>query len=368
MRKIGFLISLILFTILSTVSFAQAELVFADYYRERNLINSTDNETVIHSFHYSFSKKKTPYVIVNKDERTASVFNDSGDMTALITVDALAGDGIQEGGSGIYAYAGSYKNEQYGYAERDGKPRALLVGYLPIPQGTPLYVLPQSKEHKFRIRNRRITFGAARVIRNRTGFNYSPLDKKAQPSQFKLKLDDKFTNRYVKTLEQEKTTLMSLLNLENDEYNMLAEFAFGVLAPETKFGTSWKYKLKENAPLLVAILKGNGFDTSKNSNGPTQIKRIPDIVSEHYQIEKGDLSQPESAAITTLAFSADLLRELRNMAHRHPAITEENLQEYLYYLYQGRRKEISKGTATPDQNISIRKIREAISYLTIIEK
>lgn len=368
MRTYRFFIHCILLIILSTFRVAHADQIFADYYRERNLINATDDETVIHSFHQNFSKKKTSYVIVNKEEKSASVFNDNGDIIALIPVETLNGDGIQEGGAGIYTYAGSHKQEQYGYAERDGKPRALLVGYLPIPQGTPLYVLPQSKEHKFRIRSRRITFGAARVIRNRMGFNYSPLNKNAYPSRFQVKMNNTFTDLYVKTLEQEKKTLMSLLNLENDEYNLLAEFAFGVLAPETKFGTSWKYKLKENAPLLVALLKGNGFDTSKNSNGPSQIKKIPDIISEHYQIEKGDLSQPDSAAITTLAFSADLLRELRNMAHKHPAIIEENLQEYLYYLYQGRRKEISKGTATPEQNISIRKIRQAISYLTIIEK
>lgn len=350
------------------VSVSHADQIFSDYYRERNLINSTDDKTVIHAYHNGFRKNKTSYVIINKQEQTAFIFTGDGERTAVIPVQTYSGDKINEGGAGIYTYAGAYKLAQYGYAERDGKPRALFVGYLPVLEGTPLYVLPQTEEHRFRIRNRRITFGAARVIRNKAAFNYSPLNKAVQPSQFQVKFNDGFTNAYVKTLEHEKATLMGLLNLENDEYNMLAEFAFGVLAPETKFGTSWKYKLKQSLPLLVSIIKGNGFDTSKNSNGPTQIKKIPDIVAEYYQIEKGDISQPESAAITTLAFAADLLRELRNMAHRHPAINEENLQEYLYYLYQGRRAEITKGTATPNQNLSIRKIREAISYLTIVEK
>ena len=158
---------------------------------------------------------------------------------------------------------------------------------------------------------------------------------------------------------------MELLKLENDEYNMLAEFAFGVLSPETDFGKNWKYRVKQSVPVVVSIMKGNGFDTSENSRGPTQIKQIPEVIAEKYGIEKNELYKPENAAITTLAFVAAQLQELRNMAASNPAITEETLQDYLYYLYNGRRNEIRKGTATPDKNIAIQKIKAAIKQIHI---
>jgi hypothetical protein len=55
------------------------------------------------------------------------------------------------------------------------------------------------------------------------------------------------------------------------------------------------------------------------------------------------------------------------MANRHPDISEENLQDYVYYLYQGRRYELKEGTATPEKNHSIQKIKAAIRHLTIEE-
>lgn len=74
---------------------------------------------------------------------------------------------------------------------------------------------------------------------------------------------------------------------------------------------------------------------------------------------------PSCTTLATLGFVAVQLREMRNMAHHMSVINEENLQDYMYYLYNGRRHEIRNQTATPYANINIQLIKEAIQYIHI---
>ncbi|NUN05791.1 MAG: hypothetical protein HUU57_08515 [Bdellovibrio sp.] len=355
----------ILFAVLALTSVANASYFFHSYSAIKNKLHPQGDVAVIQYYHNALAPIN--YVIVDKRANTAILFGPQGQVLQEIRVQVFAGDELGKGGAGIYLSAGEHDKVHFGQAQKDGSIRGLFRGSLQVPANTPVYVIPQNSEHRFRLRNYGISFGADKVLKNRSAFNYSPASKTFHQSKLTTTLEDPFLRRYVKALQDEKVNLMKLLQLDNDDYNMLAEFSFGVLSPETNFGKSIKYRIKEAMPLLVAILKGNGLDTERNSQGPTQIKKIPQVISDAYDIEKRDLKEPENAAIATLAFVAGQLKELRTMASAHPGISEETLQDYLYYLYNGRRNEIRTGTASPEQNVSIRKIKSAIQQLKIEE-
>ncbi|CAE79050.1 hypothetical protein predicted by Glimmer/Critica [Bdellovibrio bacteriovorus HD100] len=336
---------------------------FRTYINKRHDINRRDNLEVIRFFHTHYGD--APFAVVNKKAKLIQFFRVDGQELSRNAIETYPGDELNSGGAGIYHFTSQQDGFVFLQAERDLQIRAAFKTNASLSRDMIVYVLPETADHRFRIRNHRLTFGAAKVFRNRLAYNYSPMNREFKTVKIKVDIDDNFAKIYAQALQDEKTTLMGLLNIEDDEYNMLAEFAFGVMSPETNFGKNWKYRLKELAPVAIALLKGNGLDTDENSRGPTQIKRIPQVIIEKYKMEKSDLKDPKSAAIATLAFSADLLKDLRNVAWQHPDIIEENLQDYLYYLYQGRRWEIRDATATPDKNASIKKIKQAVLLMTI---
>lgn len=310
----------------------------------------------------------SPYAIVDKKTKTLYVLNEKGQRTATEKIQTYAGDELERGGSGIYIFAGQKDGVYYGRAEKDSSIHGLFKGQGPLLKDMPVYVVPETTRHRFRIRNHKITFNSRDVLRNRPEMNYSPRDLEIKSSRFTVDRTDAFTQRYVRTLQDEKPRLMEIYRLENDEYNMLAEFAYGVLAPESQFGRSAKYRFKENMPaFIISLLKGNGLDTSENSRGPTQIKHIPPRIQQNYNIAKEELYLPEKAAIATLGCAAEFLIEIRNRATQHPGINEETLQNYMYYLYQGRHRAIINKSATPYANIKNKQLREAISDLHIEE-
>jgi hypothetical protein len=310
----------------------------------------------------------TPYVLIDKSKGVLYTYSESAMPQEARNITTFPGDELSTGGAGIYFYEGIRDGIHYGRAESDDSTHALFQGDLPAtPIGTPVYVLPKSGGHRFRIRNYKLTFNSARVQRNRPAMNYSPIDMSYHASDYSTDLSDDFTKSYVETLQNEKENLMRLLSLENDEYNMLAQFSFGVLAVETNYGKNIKYRIKNKIPYVISIFKGNGLDTSSNSRGPTQIKIIPESVEIAYKLTKRNLSKPENAAVATLAFGAQTLTELRNYAQDFETLTEENLLDYLYYIYNGRRNELKNGTATPQRNLAIQKIHDAIEHLQIDE-
>lgn len=339
-----------------------------DYARYKQLKNYSNMQGDLVVIGYYQRQAPSPYAILDKKTKFLYVFNDLGERVATQQVHTYSGDELNKGGAGIYTYVGRKNQVYYGEAEKDKSVHGLFKGDAPLKQGMRLYVISQTTEHRFRIRNRRITFNAGDVLKNKPEYNYSPRNYTVHLTTFQTDRLDVFSQRYVQALEKEKPRLMEIYNLENDEYNLLAEFAYGVLAPETEFGANWIYRLKEFAPYVPSVLKGDGFDTSNNSRGPTQIKKIPKLISQHYRIEKHQLKIPENAAIATLGFAADLLTEIRNRATQHPGISEETLQNYMYYLYQGRREQIVNKSATPYFNIKSNQIREAIKGFHIEER
>lgn len=342
---------------------------FNSYRQSNAIIHGVSNLETIKHFHKFYGLSE--FAVLSKKNKTITVFDDSAQVLRKISVNVSSlDDRMNAGGAGIYYGLIDIGNVYYAKALSDNGMREVFRGKQPLDLRVdgPLYILPEEvTAHKFRIKNKRLAFSSFQFYRKSRNYNYS-IDAE---TQFKVTIrhnyKSKFVSAYISTLEREKLRLMEILKVDNDDYNILSGFAIGVLAPESDFGKNWKYLLKEFLPGVVSLSKGNGFDTSKNSRGPTQLKVIPEEVMEQYGITKTNLTDPENAAVATIAISADFLRQLRNVGINHQLINEENIQNYLYYLYQGKRVQIKEALATPDDNLAIRKIMSVVNGLEFLE-
>lgn len=344
---------------------------FNSYRQSNAVIHGVSNLETIKHFHKFYGL--SDFAVLSKKDKTLTVFDESARVLRKLPIDVSSlDDRINSGGAGIYYGATIIDdgNIYYAKALSDNGMREVFRSKpgQDIRLSGPLYILPQeTTEHKFRIKNKRLAFSGYQFYRKSRNYNYT-IDS---ATKFKLvikhEFKSKFVARYITTLEKEKNRLMQILKIDNDDYNMLAGFAIGVLAPESDFGKNWKYVLKEFLPGAVSLAKGNGLDISKNSRGPTQVKVISDEIMAQYSMDKMNLSRPENAAVATIAISADFLKQLRILGVNHKAINEENIQTYLYYLYQGKRVQIKEALATPEDNLAIKKIMNVVKGLEFLE-
>jgi len=340
---------------------------FNSYRKSNAIIHGVSNLETIKHFHKFYGV--SDFAVVSKKDKTLTLFDESARVLKKITIQLSSlDDRMNAGGAGIYYGAIEDGNSYYAKALSDKGMREIFKLKQSVRLDGPLYILPQETGlHKFRIKNKRLAFSGYQFYRKSRNYNYS-IDS---ATKFKLEIKhnykSSFVADYINTLEKEKNRLMQILKVDNDDYNILAGFAIGVLAPESDFGKNWKYVLKEFLPGAVSLAKGNGLDTSKNSRGPTQLKVIPEEIMDQYGITKTNLTDPENAAVTTIAISADFLRQLRNLGVNHKSINEENIQNYLYYLYQGKRVQIKEALATPEDNLAIRKIMNVVLGLEFLE-
>lgn len=342
---------------------------FNSYRKSNAIIHSVSNLETIKHFHQFYGL--SDFAVLSKKDKTLTIFDESARVLKRVNVEVSSlDDRMNAGGAGIYFGAIRDGSQYYAKALSDQGMREVfrLKQAQDLKLNGPLYILPQEvSEHKFRIKNKRLAFSGYQFYRKSRNYNYS-IDS---ATKFKLVIKHsykaKFVANYIHALEGEKPRLMQILKVDNDDYNILAGFAIGVLSPESDFGKNWKYVLKEFLPGAVSLAKGNGLDTSKNSRGPTQLKVIPEEIMEEYGITKTNLTDPENAAVATIAISADFLKQLRNLGVNHKSINEENLQTYLYYLYQGKRVQITEALATPEENLAIRKIMSVVAGLEFLE-
>ncbi len=172
--------------------------------------------------------------------------------------------------------------------------------------------------------------------------------------------------KFMQTLLEHKPKLMEELNLSNNEYDELMLLSLGILAVESKMGSSLKYKIKEDIRIgelnlgqmaikLIKKLKGR---QDENSRGLTQIKDIGPLLEDtsYSYLEHSDLDNPENAALATMFVLKEKLGYLRHFRSRHNNITDDNWADYLYYFYQGASSQITRGLATPPLNLRIQKI------------
>jgi hypothetical protein len=251
------------------------------------------------------------------------------------------------------------------------------------------YVLPEEPDNKFIVKDGAIKFVSSKSVPiNRTRlYNFSI------PSSSPLEIDINLTNKnvdnpmtqqFIKALEDEKKKLMSIYKLSNEDYNELALVAFGILGNESNFGKSPRLYFKENNQnfvILAKILNGEEPSVARNtSRGPTQIKFLPEeILSKHYpEISKPNLMNPRHAAIGTMAFLAEAVRQIYHISRQNKQdpdklrITKENMMDYITYLYQGRTGALTTDDpskqATPLRNQYYRNLQKHMSYIEIRQK
>lgn len=317
--------------------------------------------SAIHHYHKNYNFDD--YVIIDKENSRIITYNEGRIISEKDVVFDLD-DRASRGGAGVYYLSDSNElfNENSHYQKT-------LDEDIELPNNSKVYILPSQKDRRdFHIKNHRIMFNSFEDKTNFKAYNFSLRDTYDIKSDFIIsESESAFQKEFIQALEDEKSNLMKIYGMDSDTYNELALFSYAIMGIESKFGKSIKYKIKQTLPYVVSLVKGNGFDTSYNSRGPTQIKKIPVLIKENYGIKKEDLSDPRQAAIATLGFSFEILQDLKRIAHLHKDINSKNIYDYLYYMYQGKRSEIINATATPDKSIRIKMIKDAAKDFQIVD-
>jgi hypothetical protein len=334
-------------------------------------LNILDDESKIKAFHQHADSDN--YIILDKAKGLIKVFNKTGTLVESKNIDLIGeiGDKKSLGGSGSYNIH-SVKNGVVYIQDNRGNVRPLTgVTLSSIKVETPFYILPINKDHHFKIKGGKIHFTTHGKKADYAPFNFTKRDgavKKSKTVITNKNYQTKVALDFMNNIDKEKSRIIKMYGITNHEYNELSKLAFGILGNESQFGDSNKYWLKEAAPSVIAILKGNGLDTSRNSRGPTQIKTVPKKIASRYGVTKDSLERPRHAAVATMGFLAEALDELKAKEKYHPSITPENRFDYIHYIYMGKSSEITKATATPNKNIYFKQIRNYNKGLEVYEK
>lgn len=334
-------------------------------------LNTLSDKEKIKSFH-QHSDSET-YIILDKENQLLEIYDKSGNLLRkeYLNLSGDLGDEKLLGGAGVYAIH-SYKNGVLYIQDDQGNVRPYEgVDLKDIDAGTSFYILPNSEDHHFKIKSGKIKFTTKGKKSDYLPYNFSKKDLKTAKIKSVIK-DKRYQTKtaveFMKEIDDRKAELTKLYKLTDQEYNELSKLAFGILGNESQFGESKKYHIKEALPWLVALAKGNGVDTSRNSRGPTQIKTVPSKIAKKYGVTKDNLEEPKKAAVATMGFLAEALSELKAKEKYHPGINEENRYNYIHYIYMGKSSEITKATATPMRNIYFKQILNYNKGLEVYEK
>jgi hypothetical protein len=218
---------------------------------------------------------------------------------------------------------------------------------------------------------------------------------------------------YAAQLAEEKSKLMKIYHLRNDEYNRLAALAFGILGTESKFFTNLRYTIKQGCPSCAPTLKvirhrsendwqpidpglskpfGNGFlgdfvqsyvedfrqESGQKSHGPTQIKEIPADIEREYAISVESLDHPllgaGYSALATFGFMAEGLlwakKLQRRLGDRVPNLQGDGVYDYIPFYYQGgkRMQQAEQGTVEPSRLPYIIELKSYMRDVLIYER
>lgn len=187
---------------------------------------------------------------------------------------------------------------------------------------------------------------------------------------------DQRVQRFMKTLESSKFEILKIYNCNEQEYNLLAFMAIGILGKESRFFNDNIYVLKEQFPWAVTMGKifaqivQQKKTISPNSRGPTQIKKVPGKIAEAYGITTDTLYIPENAALATVGFLIESLHELKAKAQHYNLeyIQPSNYIDYLPYIYFGQSARLIDRTATPEKNKYVQKMKSYLSLVEVFEK
>lgn len=180
---------------------------------------------------------------------------------------------------------------------------------------------------------------------------------------------------FFKALESHKSDLIELYGVSGQEYNLLAHMAVGILGQESEFFQGTTYRIKETFPWLVSFMKNvkgtwKGQAVTPNSRGPTQIKIVPQKIAEAFRVTPDDLWKPKNAALATMGFLIEALRELKNrvVVNKLEFVHTGNYVDYLPYIYFGGTKMLIAGNATPDRNLYVRSMKRYMGWVLLRER
>ncbi len=333
------------------------------------------------------------YAIIDKSDSSLKVYNRNGNVVETVELEL---ENIEQGdhlsdqtlGAGRYAVREETGNrlvlraenglaQTYKVKTPNGAQKAAY--YLnDLNLGTlNTYVPPQSDDIEFVARDRELKLADMSTASREQSLNITPRDKTVSPISIDYRYEDILSairkaepdkseyvvdilakrsisrvGEFAKAIEDEKETLMSLYDLDDDEYDQLALMAMGILAEESTFGEGQRYKIKELpviGQMAISVLKSFNNDTSSNSRGLTQIKKLPQKVSDHYDMNvrvRGQtsrngrtrpnldlLKQPKYAAVSTMGFLAEALDQVKSQRNKNPNITLENQIQFVPIVF-----------------------------------
>ncbi len=276
--------------------------------------------------------------------------------------------------------------------------------------GCKIYVLPEEAGNQIILKNDKLNFTTDNKVNgeklNNYSFsakdkNYRPIKVDINPQVYKdfekdileKRLTDPkpFVTNFTRALEDEKKTIMSLYNLDNDDYNELSKLAFGIMGQESAFGTHAKLWTKETNQGVISTLKCakealrslkklsvHVECDEKNSRGLTQIKQIPDKIKAKYpEVTEARLIRPRESAIATVGFLAEIMVELKAIVAKNKQdgsgvqVSRAEMMDYMIYLYNGSRYKLKTDDkskqATPQDNIYFKNTKKYSAYITLRE-
>jgi hypothetical protein len=255
-----------------------------------------------------------------------------------------------------------------------------------LSTGSPIYILPEDAGNQFVYENNKINL---KVGNTKDYTQYQAYDGSIQKGQginrsqslnyVPIKIESKYELGYpmvdtegnavkgkgndnakqmAKALEDNKKSLMIDLGINGDIYNNLSLLSLGIAQQESKFGDSSKFKLKNEVTQDVGKFLAN--DSSYNSKGLHQIKYDGlniDVKQKlaDYGITKSNLDDPSKSAIAQIIIMANAYKyEIPQLLKINPNIDPYDM---LLYLNQGKRRELTNKTATPEQNDYIQNVK-----------
>lgn len=236
-----------------------------------------------------------------------------------------------------------------------------LEKYLKDGVGTKVYVLPEEDNNYIMVKNGKLHLAQKEYTGN--VITSLPSCDSTQIHIVPSKIISQ-GNEFAQALETNKSKMMKELDIDNDTYNLLTNLSLGIAGQESQYGESSKYWWKENFQKSISLFKRIIGRHSFNSRGLTQIKigSYTDLQTRElfkkFDITEENLGNPEKSAIATMIVLSCMYK------NELPALKDKIAQlgmtkeEAVLYLWHGRKHEITKGTATPNENIYIKNVEK----------
>lgn len=186
---------------------------------------------------------------------------------------------------------------------------------------------------------------------------------------------NELTMRFINTLIAERNHISQIYNINKQDYILLSKLAVAVLGAESFFYSNQNYLIKEQlTPLRQFIKKLRSIALNKAYNrpsrGPTQIKVIPKKIKAYYQFNEDQLFIPEYAAVTTIGYLIESLKELRQrIKNNHLKQNEnDNYIENLAYMYIGLTHLVVKNKKPTKGNTYVTQVLKYFNWTLVYEK